>query len=466
MIRKLLLAALLIFSCFILFDNLGKPMLDNWDEAWYAQMAKEMVQTGNFIVLRWNYQPLLDKPPLYIWLLSLTSLIFGFTEFSMRLISAISAVIIIMYVMFTSYKRWGFVPAVVAYATLVFNHLFIWRARSGNIDIFATLLFLIAYALIIGNYKKRHLLLGIVLGCIYLTKLSLVAFPAVIYILHELLFNRKNIRVKIQNIIVCFGIAFIISGLWLFLGNLSYGPEFVRYYLFYTDQRLFGSFTFQTKYLYHAYYALQRRFFFLFGTGVLFLIQKINDASGFVLLFFSVTLLIALSFAQKDNNWYLLPSMPFWSLTAAYATYRLLALVKNSPVFNIPVLLVVGFLSYRTYSVNIVAIMNTSSAHDQAESAVKLTSLTTESEVVVRLDHLYPSTVYYSGRKILASPEDSETKQYWISRNDLRNAIREGRISWITGTQEDTATFLSGNQDLKLELIPVNDTESLIHAMP
>lgn len=466
-LTKISLLLLILFSFYILFYNLGKPTLDNWDEAWYAQMAKEMLQMKEFVILQWNYVPHFDKPPLYVWILSLSSSILGLSEFSIRLPSAISALLIISTVLLYSYKQWGFVPSLVAFSTLAFNHLFIWRARSGNIDVFVTLLIFISFFLILSKKRWRYIALGILFACIYLTKLTLVFFPLLIFVFHELLYQRREIAKNKYEYMKLFGEFFLITGIWFMLGHAKEGKEFVEYYLFKSDQGLFAlsSFRFQSKYILHAYYALQRRFFYVFLLGIFFLAKSIKRPQNFLLLLFSGTLLVLLSFSTKDNNWYLLPSMPFWSLAAAYGVYRLFRIFHNSIFISLPLTIVILLLSYRTYTVNITAIMNTSSTKQQVESAKVVKGLSKKEDIVVRLDHLYPATLFYADRKVLASPIESDTKQNWISRKDLTEAVRKKKIKWLVGTTGEVAFFINENKSLPLETIKVNQTELIIKVL-
>ncbi len=65
---KRFLTLVTIITSSLLFYRLGSFPFENWDEAWYAEMAKEMMQRGSFIVTYWNYGAYFDKPPLFIWL--------------------------------------------------------------------------------------------------------------------------------------------------------------------------------------------------------------------------------------------------------------------------------------------------------------------------------------------------------------------------------------------------------------
>ena len=93
---KLFFVVLIGFAAYILFKDLGKATLENWDEAWYAEVAKQVIKTKDFIVLRWNGEIFLEKPPMYIWLSVASSYVFGLSEFSVRLVSALSGFAIIV----------------------------------------------------------------------------------------------------------------------------------------------------------------------------------------------------------------------------------------------------------------------------------------------------------------------------------------------------------------------------------
>src|SRR5262245_2603293 len=48
------------------------------DEAFYAQVAREMAETGDFVVPRFDGRPWLEKPPLLAWLLAGSFAVLGF----------------------------------------------------------------------------------------------------------------------------------------------------------------------------------------------------------------------------------------------------------------------------------------------------------------------------------------------------------------------------------------------------
>ncbi|MGI5826781.1 MAG: ArnT family glycosyltransferase [Patescibacteria group bacterium] len=184
--EKIILALLLALAAYIVFYKLGSFPLENWDEAWYGDIIRNMLRQKDLIVLHWNRMPLIDKPPFFMWIGAALSSIIGLSEFSIRLPSALSALAAIAIVTIYSYRQYGFVPSLLAFSAIAFNNVFIWRARTGNIDALVSLQIFLTYFLILSKNKFRYLLLGILFAMIYLTKASLVFFPLVIFALYEL----------------------------------------------------------------------------------------------------------------------------------------------------------------------------------------------------------------------------------------------------------------------------------------
>ncbi len=63
------------------------------DEARYAEIAREMVASGNYLVPHLNYVIYIEKPPLLYWLTALSYHIFGVNEFAARFFGALFAVV-------------------------------------------------------------------------------------------------------------------------------------------------------------------------------------------------------------------------------------------------------------------------------------------------------------------------------------------------------------------------------------
>lgn len=69
--------------------GLGASPLWDQDEAKYAQVAREILWTGDWLTLHWNGQPWFVHPPLYFWLVAATAHLAGLGEFTARVWSAV-----------------------------------------------------------------------------------------------------------------------------------------------------------------------------------------------------------------------------------------------------------------------------------------------------------------------------------------------------------------------------------------
>jgi 4-amino-4-deoxy-L-arabinose transferase-like glycosyltransferase len=83
---------LVLLSSLTFFLGLGRQAITDSDEAFYAESAREMVESGDWITPHFNYQDRWQKPVLYYWLTAATYLVTGPTEGAARWWSALSGV--------------------------------------------------------------------------------------------------------------------------------------------------------------------------------------------------------------------------------------------------------------------------------------------------------------------------------------------------------------------------------------
>jgi 4-amino-4-deoxy-L-arabinose transferase-like glycosyltransferase len=86
------LTILLLFCFFTFFLGLGSQAITDADEAYYAEASREMVESGDWLTPRFNYQHRWEKPVLYYWLTAATYLATGPTELAARFWAALSGV--------------------------------------------------------------------------------------------------------------------------------------------------------------------------------------------------------------------------------------------------------------------------------------------------------------------------------------------------------------------------------------
>lgn len=451
-------------TVYVLFYKLGSFPLENWDEAWYGEVTKEMIRTKDLFVLHWDFALWLEKPPLYMWLSAFFSLFLGFNELAIRMTSALSALAVVVIVTVYAYRKYSLVPSFFTFFTLLLNNIFIWRARSGNIDLLVTLEIVLSYFLLVGSTKYKYRLLGILMAVIFLTKAALVVFPLVILLLFELVFQskywKKNIREYAYGMLLFVGI----SAIWLLVGYSEAGMQFILYYLFKSDQGESTLTGFNPHYLQYVYYSLQRRYSWFLIVGVLTALWQSKKPEYFLLVLFSCLLIVQLSFSGKNNNWYLTPAMPFWSLLIAYAVYQIIKVFRYNICIQLALLFLCLILSYKTFTTNIKPMFFSSSVEKQAQSSKKLQTLTSPHDTIIRLDHLYPTTLFYADRYMRASPAgNSRSDSYWISRDDLSQGVQNGTYHWLIGTGSEVSDFVSTFKTKQITILQVNDQEAIAH---
>ncbi len=81
-----------LLTLFTFFFLLGSRSLNEPDEGRYAEIAREMIETGNWFVPHFWYLPHLDKPPLTYWLVAASMKLFGQNEWAVRLPLALAGI--------------------------------------------------------------------------------------------------------------------------------------------------------------------------------------------------------------------------------------------------------------------------------------------------------------------------------------------------------------------------------------
>src|SRR3989337_1477863 len=87
--RELFLILLLSFP--FIFWGVGAISLLDPDEGMYGAIAREMAEKGDWITPHFDGVRYLEKPPLYFWLTAITADVFGFSEWVVRLWTALPA---------------------------------------------------------------------------------------------------------------------------------------------------------------------------------------------------------------------------------------------------------------------------------------------------------------------------------------------------------------------------------------
>lgn len=166
---------LLLVAAVFMLTNLGYPLIDR-DETRYAEIAREMIVTGNWILPQLNFETYYDKPPLLYWLCAISFTLFGTHEASARLVPALAALATVASTMYFGSKILGKRVGLFAGAVLTLSSGFVFTSRylllDGVLALLVTLSLLTAYESVRGDRLKLGwwLLSGVFCGLAFLTK--------------------------------------------------------------------------------------------------------------------------------------------------------------------------------------------------------------------------------------------------------------------------------------------------------
>lgn len=140
--RRSILTFLLVFvaACVLFFSELGSYPLFNPDEALYAEPAREMLETGDYITTTLNYVVRFTKPPLFIWAQTLAYQVFGVNEFAARFVGAACAALLVALTYVFTELYVSRKVAIVSSLMLASAPLFVGTAREAITDMPLSLL--------------------------------------------------------------------------------------------------------------------------------------------------------------------------------------------------------------------------------------------------------------------------------------------------------------------------------------
>lgn len=332
---------------------------DLWppDEPRFGQIAKEMIQSGNYIVPHVNNEPYSDKPPLNIWETVLISKLFyngKVTEVATRLPSAVAglggliAAFFIANLLFEN-RRIAFLSALI----LGTSYQYFEQARSGQLDMtlsfycyVSILVFLLVYKGKTNNIFVVYLFwISAALGTLSKGPMGLIIPLGTI-----ILFLLSNIEIKKIKIIrpyTGFLIFAIITLSWVIPAILSSTQSYSFDLLW---KQTFKRYTAPTSHI-------QSRYFFFesllgdFAPWILFLPlalwigyktkgTDVYPSFKFNLCWFIFTL-VFFSLSKGKRSQYILPMYPAIAMTVGFYWETLFEHFKKMPKeIIIPILLI------------------------------------------------------------------------------------------------------------------------------
>ncbi|MDD2822936.1 MAG: glycosyltransferase family 39 protein [Candidatus Daviesbacteria bacterium] len=299
---------LLTLTLPLFFYNLGQTSLGSWDEAWYAEIAKNIIRTGDFLNLTWNGSPYYDHPPFGFWLIAISMKIFGFSEFWVRFPSALVGFMGIIATYFLGKELFNRVVGFSSALALASSFWFIYRARSGNLDVFLTVLFISTILFALKAAKSKYYLVPFVItiSALFLTK-TLIPFtiiPSILLIFWKSKYSLKELIAPVVSFL-------IIVGGWVIIQMINNPAFLTRYFSIgmpgvQIKTSYLDNLKLSKEYLHNG---IGKWFWpgFFSVLGTTFLFQK----RFYILIIFITIFYIPFIFSSKGHIWHLVPLYPF-----------------------------------------------------------------------------------------------------------------------------------------------------------
>jgi 4-amino-4-deoxy-L-arabinose transferase-like glycosyltransferase len=230
--RRMQIGFLLIASLLMFLGRAGSFSLTNSDDAFYAQKAKEMLQSGSYWTVLYHNQPSFENTPLPFWLMAVNFKLFGVSAYTAVLHSALlaAATVLLTYrfaeVLFR--QRW---VAFLAGIVLVFPGFYADYARRAMVE--STLVFFFTAALFCfykGLEDRRWFALyGVCAGCAVLSKSVLGIFPLAIGPLFLILSGQSR-RLVDPFFVLGVLLAVLVGGSWFAVSFARHGRDFMDFH--------------------------------------------------------------------------------------------------------------------------------------------------------------------------------------------------------------------------------------------
>jgi len=233
---KLVAVALLVLTIACLFVGFWRWDLWAPDEPRYAEVAREALEDGHWLVPHLGGTSYAEKPPLYFWLVAGSYALFGINAFAVRLVPVLSASGTILVTWWLGRrlfnKRVGVFAGIILGTSVLVMHL----ARHGNIDSTLTLVTTAALGLMaVAYFEGRR---GLYLPAYFLMALGVllkgpVGFlvPVLAVVVSLVVIGRMG-HIGRMRIVPGLAVFVVVVAAWLVPAALSGGAKYARTILF------------------------------------------------------------------------------------------------------------------------------------------------------------------------------------------------------------------------------------------
>lgn len=226
---------LLVLAAVTFFAGLGRGAITDSDEAFYADSAREMVVSGDWVTPYYNYEPRFQKPVLYYWLTAAASLVLGDSEMAARLWAAMAGLGLVL-VTAAAGRRWydestGLLAGAIVATN--FGYFSIGRMALPDLPLAFCITLAIWAALVATLEQERSprkfvVLAALALGLGFLTKGPVGLIIPVIVIVPVLMIERRSIALTPSDLLLGFVVMIAVAVPWYVVMWFRHGNEYLQ----------------------------------------------------------------------------------------------------------------------------------------------------------------------------------------------------------------------------------------------
>jgi 4-amino-4-deoxy-L-arabinose transferase-like glycosyltransferase len=434
--------SLLFLSLPLFFYKLGQSSLVSWDEAWYADIARNVLEKREIFKIYWYGNRFYDHPPAGFWLMAASFKFLGINEYAAMFSQALVGFLTLVVTYLLGKELFNRIVGLSSAVALVSSSWFLYRARSGNLDSFLVFFFVLSVYLAIKATKNKKFLIPFFISLLFLflTK-SVVPFtiiPALVII-----FWRKS-AARIKDLALYSLITVLPFALWFLLQYVS-KHDFVSHYfgIGLPDVSIQSSFADNIRQIKVYLHNSIGKWFYPGILGI-FLGALTFKRRFLILSVFFASFFAPFVFSDRGQIWHLIPLHPFMIISFfGFAYFVAKKFVKRKALIAILMFSICIYLSYNQARRNWYEFIDTSAYTSDEEILSKLAS---EYEAPFYIDgDFVPAAVFYSGKPVSQTyrggikPLFEEVKDFLLITNKWRldeEGIDEDRYE-IIGEDRD-----------------------------